>query len=188
MLRGPDLGEKGLSQTLIFSEQRAQFCPFKSTSPRRSQPMGGLEGPGPPPGGAWPEAVTQRGGMTPGREGGWTVERWGRKEKKQIKPGRGVTRYPRLSESCGRRRRRRRRRRGWAPEEPAQQGLETTIQGAKSCRRGRKRPEAQRKSDSGRAPRSSGEGTAAAEGGLADPPLPTPSPPRARPRPAPKGA
>ena len=36
-------------------------------------------------------------------------------------------------------------------------------------------------------PGGAGEGTAVAEGGLADPPLPTPSPPRARPRPTPKG-
>lgn len=75
------------------------------------------------------------------------------REKKQIKPGQGVIRCPAPLGILRPPPPHRRRRRGWAPEEPAQQGLETTIQGAKSCRRGRKRPEAQRKSDSGRAPR-----------------------------------
>lgn len=60
MLQGLGLVEKGLSQTLTFSALRAEFCLLKSKSPSRSQPMGGLERPGRPREGAWPEAVTQR--------------------------------------------------------------------------------------------------------------------------------
>lgn len=105
--------------------------------------------------------------MTPGREGG--CGRWnaGRKERKQIKPGQGVTRVPRASRNpaavaaaAA----------GGGPGRAGPAELETTIQGG-TCRRGRKRPEAQRKSDSPCVPEAL-RGPGSRGGGLADPPSP----------------
>ncbi|XP_029808226.1 homeobox protein Nkx-3.2 [Suricata suricatta] len=126
MLRGPGLGGKGLSQTLTFPAQRAQFCLLKSTSPSWSQPISGREGAGRPSEGAWPKAVTQRG------------------------------------------RRRRRRRWGWAPEEPDQLGGKGPARSRNPA--AWEETEAQRKSDSGRAPRRRPEGDCSRRGGPADPP------------------